>query len=325
MAETVSLEFRFESIGGLGANLAGQLLAESLALHQDLNVSQFSSYGSEKKGTPVRSFIRVAEMSKPIRVSSPVTEPDVLAVFHEALLARQTTLAGLKPDGVLILNAPASNHHKLPKCRVMFVDAMTIAVEEKTRINTAILGAVARACPLIDAKIFAEMLAEHFGRRSPKLGESNLRTFWRGYEEAVEQIIEDGPEIPPAEGSTPAPRWGYLTAPIGGAIMTPGNSVSNNLSASRQGFAPRLDHALCTDCGVCDFVCPDYCLVWEENKEITGNGATAEHAAKLLGIDYRYCKGCLRCVDSCPSGALSKEREADWVEQEQVDLWREYV
>jgi pyruvate ferredoxin oxidoreductase gamma subunit len=65
--------------------------------------------------------------------------------------------------------------------------------------------------------------------------------------------------------------------------------------------------------------------VWEENKEITGNGATAEHAAKLLGIDYRYCKGCLRCVDSCPSGALSKEREAGWVEQEQVDLWREYV
>src|SRR5512141_1281475 len=142
MAESVSLEVRFEAIGGLGANLAGPLLAESLALHQDLNVSQFSSYGSEKKGTPVRSFIRVAEKSKPIRVSSPVTEPDVLAVFHEALLARQTTLAGLKPDGVLILNAPASNHHKLPKCRVMFVDAMTIAVEEKTRINTAILGAV---------------------------------------------------------------------------------------------------------------------------------------------------------------------------------------
>src|SRR6476660_5254635 len=106
-------------------------------------------------------------MSKPIRVSSPVTEPDVLAVFHEALLARQTTLAGLKPDGVLIVNAPVSNDLKLPKCRVMFVDAMTIAVEEKTRINTAIMGAVARACPLIDAKILAEMLAEHFGRRSP--------------------------------------------------------------------------------------------------------------------------------------------------------------
>jgi pyruvate ferredoxin oxidoreductase gamma subunit len=325
MSKTVSLEIRFESIGGLGANLAGQLLAESLALRQNLNVSQFSSYGSEKKGTPVRSFIRVAEMSTPIRVSSPITEPDVLAVFHEALLARPATLAGLKPEGVLILNAPASNQIELPRCRVMFVDAMTIAVEEKTRINTAILGAVAKASPLIDAKILAEMLSEHFGRRSQKLGESNLKTFWRGHDESVEQMIEDGPEIPQAEGSTPAPRWGYLTAPMGGTILTAGNSVINNLSASRQGFAPRLDHTLCTDCGVCDIVCPDYCLVWEENKEANGDGATSEHAAQLLGIDYRFCKGCLRCVESCPSGALSKEREAAWVQDDQVDLWQEQM
>ena len=325
MTKTVSLEIRFESIGGLGANLAGQLLAESLALRQGLNVSQFSSYGSEKKGTPVRSFIRVAEMSKPIRVTSPVTEPDVLAVFHEALLPRPATLAGLKADGVLILNSPASNDHKLPKCRVFFVDAMTIAVEEKTRINTAIMGAVARACPLIDTKILAEMLSEHFGRRSLKLGESNLKTFWRGYNEAVERTITEGPEIPPAEGATPVPRWGYLTAPIGGTIMTAGNSVINNLSASRQGFAPRLDHSHCTDCGICDMVCPDYCLVWEENKEVKADGATSEHAARLLGIDYRFCKGCLRCVESCPSGALTKEREASWVEQEQVDLWQERI
>jgi pyruvate ferredoxin oxidoreductase gamma subunit len=323
MAE--SFEIRFESIGGLGANLAGQLLAESLALRQNLNVSQFSSYGSEKKGTPVRSFVRVAEMSRPIRVSSPVTEPDVLAVFHEALLARQTTLAGLKPNGVLVLNAPPSNDIVLPRCRVLFVDAMTIAVEEKTRINTAILGAVAKASPGIDTQQLADTLAEHFGRRSAKLGESNLKTFWRGHDESVEITITDGPDIPPPEGATPAPRWGYLTAPIGGSILTAGNSVNNNLSASRQGFAPRLDHTLCTDCGVCDVVCPDYCLVWKENKDLNGAGATAQHAAQLLGIDYRYCKGCLRCVESCPSGALTKEREADWVDQEQVDLWQEHM
>ncbi len=325
MNEDKSLEFRFESIGGLGANLAGQLLAESLALRQGLNVSQFSSYGSEKKGTPVRSFIRVADMATPIRVTSPVTEPDVLAVFHEALLARPATLAGLKSDGVLILNAPVSNELQLPNCRVLFVDAMAIAVEEKTRINTAILGAVAKACPLIDAKGFADMLAEHFGRRSQILGESNLKTFWRGYNECVEKIIEDGPEIPQAEGATPAPRWGYLTAPIGGAIMTAGNSVANNLSASRQGFAPRLNHDLCTDCGICDFVCPDYCLVWEENKDIKADSPASEHAAQLLGIDYRFCKGCLRCIESCPSGALTKERESNWVDQEQVYLWQEHV
>ena len=322
------LEIRFESIGGLGANLAGQLLAESLALKQGLNVSQFSSYGSEKKGTPVRSFIRVSENDRPIRVTSPVTEPHVLAVFHEALLSRRVTLAGLRSDGVLIVNAPAQTALKLPKCRVFLVDAMTIAVEEKTRINTAILGAVAKAFPLINAKTFAATLEEHFSRRSPKLAEANVKAFWRGYHEAVERIIKDGPEIPPAEGSTPAPRWGYLTAPIGGAILTPGNTVSNNHSASRQGFAPKLDQIKCTNCGVCDLVCPDYCLVWKAedvSKNLNGveTTETERKSARLLGIDYRFCKGCLRCVESCPSGALTNQREGAWVQDEQIDLWEE--
>ena len=321
------MEIRFESIGGLGANLAGQLLAESLALRQGLNVSQFSSYGSEKKGTPVRSFIRVAPAEKPIRVTSPVTEPDVLAVFHEALLARRSTLAGLRADGVFILNAPHSSSVRLPKGRVVLVDAMAIAVQEKTRINTAILGAVAKACETIDAKTLAATLEEHFGRRSAKLAEANVKTFWRGYNEALERLITEGFSAPPADGATSAPFWGYLTAPIGGAIIQAGNSVINDLSASRQGFAPRFHKDLCNHCGVCDMVCPDYCLVWEVedifHRTPADTAGWERRAARLLGIDYRFCKGCLRCVETCPSGALTKELEGPWVGAEQVPLWKE--
>ena len=312
MTTPVSLELRFESMGGLGAHLAAQLLAEALVLRQGLNASQFSSYGSEKKGTPVRSFIRVAEPDHPIRVTSPITRPDVLAVFHEALLTRRATLAGLKPDGVLIVNAPASTPLVLPRGRAFVVDAMAIAVEEKTRINTAILGAVAKACPLIDAKALAQTLEEHFGKRSPKLAETNVKTFWRGHREVVERVVSQGPEVPPPEVATPPPRWGYLTAPLGGAILEPGNTVANDLSTSRQGFAPKLDPSHCIHCGLCDLVCPDYCFVWEMREE----------RAQLLGIDYRYCKGCLRCIDSCPSGALTKEREGSWVKTSQVPLRR---
>lgn len=326
MAAPVSLEIRFESIGGLGANLAAQLLAEALVLRQGFNASQFSSYGSEKKGTPVRSFIRVAEATRPIRVTSPVTQPHVLAVFHEALLARRSTLAGLRPDGVLVVNAPASSPPPLPKGRVLLVDAMTIAVEEKTRINTALLGAVAKACPLIDAKALAATLEEHFGKRSPKLAEANGATFWRGYREADERIVTDGPDIPPPDGATSAPRWGYVTAPLGGAILDAGNTVLNDLSASRQGFAPKLDLTRCIHCGVCDLVCPDYCFVWQAtdaSHDVASDGVEQERASvRLLGIDYQFCKGCLRCIDSCPSGALTKEREGPWVQAGQVSLRR---
>ncbi|HKZ51201.1 MAG TPA: ferredoxin, partial [Dehalococcoidia bacterium] len=42
---------RFESIGGLGAQLAGQILAEAGVLRMGYNGSAFASYGSEKKGS----------------------------------------------------------------------------------------------------------------------------------------------------------------------------------------------------------------------------------------------------------------------------------
>ncbi|HAM40844.1 MAG TPA: ferredoxin [Candidatus Omnitrophica bacterium] len=327
MPARLPLEIRFESIGGLGANLAAQLLAETLVLRQGLNASQFSSYGSEKKGTPVKAFIRVAKANRPIRVTSPITQPNVLAVFHEALLSRGATLAGLRPDGVLVLNAPVASTPTLPKGRALLVDAMAIAVEEKTRLNTAMLGAVANACSLIDAKALAATLEEHFGKRSAKLAEANVKTFWRGYQEAVERIVREGPPVPSPEVMNPAPRWGYLTAPIGGMILDVGNSVVNDLSASRQGFAPKLDLSRCNHCGICDLVCPDYCLVWDAKDvmaAMTPDGIEWEReAVRLLGIDYQFCKGCLRCVESCPSGAMTKEREGPWVQTARVPLCRE--
>ena len=54
-------EMRLESIGGLGANLAGKLLGELGALYLVLNASSFASYGSENRGSPVKSFIRYSK------------------------------------------------------------------------------------------------------------------------------------------------------------------------------------------------------------------------------------------------------------------------
>ena len=77
----------------------------------------------------------------------------------------------------------------------------------------------------------------------------------------------------------------------------------NDLSASRTGLMPVLNREKCIHCGLCDLVCPDYCLTWGDGEE----GGKFER--ELMGVDYRYCKGCLRCVESCPTGALAKETE----------------
>ena len=86
-----------------------------------------------------------------------------------------------------------------------------------------------------------------------------------------------------------------------------------DLSASREGFLPALDLEKCVHCGLCDIVCPDLCFVWET--EDSG-------AVRLRGIDYQYCKGCLKCTQACPTGALEEIREEEgWAAGHRVPLY----
>src|SRR5689334_5052831 len=75
-------EVRFESIGGLGAHAAGQVLATASVVRMGLNGAHFSSYGSEKKGSLIRSYVRLAQGDRPIRTSAPIDRPNVIVVFH---------------------------------------------------------------------------------------------------------------------------------------------------------------------------------------------------------------------------------------------------
>ena len=100
------------------------------------------------------------------------------------------------------------------------------------------------------------------------------------------------------------PVWGYNSAPIGGVLPTPGNTAHNDLQTSRTGWMPVLDRDKCIDCGMCDMVCPDLCLVWS-----THTGEDGKPLVKLDGVDYQYCKGCMRCVETCSTSAMTREAE----------------
>jgi pyruvate ferredoxin oxidoreductase gamma subunit len=166
-------------------------------------------------------------------------------------------------------------------------------------------------------------MSETFAKKHPSAVGPNERTFQRGCK-ALELVAEPRPGARGGgkRGAAPVrqvPQLGYLTAPLGGCITEVGNTIFKSSSASRQGFLPVFDAEECVHCGLCDLVCPDHCLVWREEK-VAGD----EEAARvwLEGIDYNYCKGCMRCVDSCPSGALSKNTEEEgFAEQHRVALF----
>src|SRR3970040_898933 len=166
-------ESRCESIGGLGAHAAGQILATAAVLRMGLNGAHFSSYGSEKKGSLVRSFVRLGATDRPIRTSAPVEAPDAVVVFHAALLHNPATFAGLRKGGTLIYNAPPgpvpAELAALPRtARVIRVDALGIAIKEQSRPNAVLLGTLCGAFPFLDGGQMLEALSEAFAGTHPE-------------------------------------------------------------------------------------------------------------------------------------------------------------
>ena len=314
-------EIRFESVGGLGAHAAGQILARAAVLKMNLNGSHFSSYGSEKKGSVIRSYVRLGAADKPIRTSAPIDSPDVIVVFHGALLKQDITIAGMKDSGILIFNgaageAPEILEHVPAGTRVIRIDATNIAIEELSRPNAVLLGTLTAMAPFLDADIVLKTLTEKFAGRNPQAAAANERAFRRGAQEfeVLEGVGKGSGDLPVMR---PSPVLGYETAPMGGVIPYPGNMVSNDLSTSRTGWMPLFTEKECIHCGLCATVCPDFCLVWT-HEQINGEPPKV----RLEGIDYQYCKGCTRCIESCPTEAMTRVTETPGLaEQLRVPLY----
>ncbi|MGN0133582.1 MAG: 2-oxoacid:acceptor oxidoreductase family protein [Anaerotignum sp.] len=296
-------EIRLESIGGLGANLCGKMLGELGAVTLGLNAASFSSYGSEKRGSPVKAYIRWAEENREIGINSPVETPHILGLFHEALAGKLPVTAGATEETKIVINTDASPEEmrkRLKLCggEIFCIDALNIAIESKTRVNMVMLGAIAKASGFVPLKAAEEIARVTIGKKYPALLEANLEGLQRGYEETKSAFFkEDGTyeRVPYQEAKN---KWGYENAPVGGTNPRFGSTVSNDLSASREGYIPLFIQENCINCGLCDSTCPDMVFQFEKG-EYKGKPAMVNR-----GLDYHHCKGCLRCVDVCPTNAL---------------------
>jgi pyruvate ferredoxin oxidoreductase gamma subunit len=285
------------------------MLAEAAVLGLGLNGSNFASYGSEKKGSPVKSFVRFCDGDVEIRAHSPIEEPHVVGVFHEALYKTIDVVSGLTPDGIVLVNterdfSEVSKDLKLEYGTLAIVDALGIAVEEKTKVNTAMLGALYRICDFLNPDNMRATIRKTFEKKYPHLVEPNIRTFDRGYNEVQLKTIEAPEDAVSKVFKRPVSMLGYETQELGGVITAQANSINKDLSGSRQGFLPEFNQEACINCAQCDTVCPDLCFVWEAGEDKRGRKQMF-----LKGIDYQYCKGCLKCVEACPTTALQDVRE----------------
>lgn len=323
-------EIRLESIGGLGANLCGKMLGELGLRHLGLNSSSFSSYGSEKTGTPVKGHIRYCKKEKEIRVHYPVVYPNLLVVFHQALLQEPSVYKGCGEETVLLAAMEAGNElweggqekeadkeKRKQCCRFAAsygIEAQRIARETHSRMNVVMLGAVLRLMGRKDWKEGEQICKDTLGKKYPDALSANLEGLRRGYEE-VQRLEKKSWYVKKEEEQ----EWGYETAPLGGINPRYGSTVTADLSPSRQGYVPLFQKERCINCGLCYSTCPD--MVFQFQK------GTFEGREMMVnqGLDYYHCKGCLRCVNVCPVNALVAGVEAEHPQKEHFVLNRELL
>ncbi len=307
-------EMRLESIGGLGANLCGKLLGELGACYLGMNSAAFSSYGSEKRGSPVKSYVRWSAPEREILHNSPVEKPHLLILFHHLLSKSLPVTAGADENCRIIVNTSASPEQmreelKLYGGTVYCADALKLALQSKSRVNMVMLGAAAKASGFIPLEAVKALVSDTLGKKYPAVLEYNLAGIELGFKNVKGQtFLPDGryEKIPYREIKS---RWGYENAPTGGVNPHIGSTVSNDLSASREGFIPLFLPEKCIHCALCDTACPDMVFQFSEG-EYRGRKAMMNR-----GLDYHHCKGCLRCVDVCPTGALVSGREREHPEK----------
>jgi pyruvate ferredoxin oxidoreductase gamma subunit len=282
-------EIRIHCRGGQGGMTAARILANA-ALSEGKNAQAFPEFGPERRGAPVRSYLRIG--ASPIRLRTPIANPDIVMVFDPGLLADGRTLAGLRPSGLLVINAPEppSLVHSAP-LRVAWVDATRLAQRRLgTPVpNTVMLGSLCRQSDALTLDAVELAVQEWFKRGRADVNLQAVRDGW----EAV-KAIEYIPAEERATKSVVPSAYASLDDYPSVALSLPARGVAGYTGSWRVTH-PVIDPAGCVRCGRCAVFCPE--------------GVVEQSPKKVPEIDLRYCKGCGICAEECPVHAISLEEE----------------
>ncbi|MEA3459890.1 MAG: pyruvate ferredoxin oxidoreductase subunit gamma [Chloroflexota bacterium] len=176
------IEIRFHGRGGQGAVVASEVLAAAF-FREGRYVQAFPTFGVERRGAPVMAFTRVDD--KHIRIRCQIYEPDHIVILDPTLLKAVDVTAGLKEGGWIVINSDRNpSAFDLPKkFKVATVDANPIAIKyhlgpkSAPIVNTAILGAFAKAAGVVSLDALTEAVRE----LAPRNPEGNVAATKEAY------------------------------------------------------------------------------------------------------------------------------------------------
>ena len=182
------IEIRWHARAGQGAVTAAKALADA-ATAGGKYVQAFPEYGPERMGAPLRAYNRVS--GEPILIHCQVTNPTIVIIIDQTLIATANVTEGVADGGIYIVNSEMSPEEvwkklKLTSGKVYTVDATKISLETIGRPipNTPILGVVARVTEIIKIEDVKMEVEKSFGKKfGPSVVEANIKAVDRAYAE----------------------------------------------------------------------------------------------------------------------------------------------
>jgi len=127
--------------------------------------------------------------SKEITLRYSVLSPDWIVLFDANLLKNPMVMAGTSGKTSVLVNTGLTHGLEVPECKGIYaVDATSIAEELKLRttsfsmVNTAMVGAFARASGLLDPESIEKVIAD----MAPVKKESNVAAARKAFETVKE-------------------------------------------------------------------------------------------------------------------------------------------
>jgi 2-oxoacid:acceptor oxidoreductase gamma subunit (pyruvate/2-ketoisovalerate family) len=181
------VEIRLHSLGGQGAVTLINMLAQAgdLVGHR---IQAFPFFGAERRGAPVRSYVRMDD--KEIYLRSEISRPDFLVIMSPSLI--EAGLAeGTKEDTVLLVNMTEQegrDHLSDLPYEVNIIDATPIAIELGMEVegmpvvNIVFLGAVSYMTEVVSLEAVTDVIRDNVPSRRV---ESSMEAARRGFTSVV--------------------------------------------------------------------------------------------------------------------------------------------
>lgn len=197
------VEIRLHGVGGQGAVLAAHIISIA-AFYDGMFSRSFATFGTERRGSPVTSFVMIGERDEMTR--SKIYNPDHVVVLDPHLPKFINVTDGVRERGTLTLNTSKSPKEALDMTRpkveqidVGVVDATSIAQKllGKPIMNTTMLGAFTRVTGIVALKSMLKAIESRF---EGELVKKNLNAAKLGYDKVKIETFSHGANLKIEDG-----------------------------------------------------------------------------------------------------------------------------